>query len=164
MDTKFAPDVVAAHLRGLSGYNSKGEEIPDPTPVELPVGFTRPKTLQETMRDLLRNEEVRRALDKHDMETFEEADDFDIPDDAKDPRFPDDSPYEQDFDPEGIIAKEQAIKSGFVEEIPLERKQKAAVLHEKIKKHIEESRHPPKKKIDKSKKKADIDADEDEDD
>lgn len=149
-------------VRGLCGYNAQGEEIPDSTPVELPVGFTRPKTLQETMRDLLRNEEVRRALEKHDMETFEEADDFEMEDEDRDPRFPANSPYEQDFDPDGVIAKEQAIKSGFVEEIPIERKRKAAILNDKIKKHLEESRHPPKKKP-KAKKEEELDADEDED-
>lgn len=154
-------EVAVDKIRGLCGYNSRGEEIPDPTPVELPVGFTRPKTLQETMRDLLRNEEVRRALARHDMETFEEADDFDIPDEDRDPRFPENSPYEQDFDPEGVIAKEQAIRSGFVEEIPVEKKRRSAELVQKIKK-FESLRNAPKMKA-KPKKEEQLDADEDED-
>lgn len=117
-------DVIAEHMRGLCGYNERGEEIPDSRPVAMPVGFTRPKSLQETMQNLLRNEEFRRALDNKDMESFEEADDFDIEDEA--PSYvPQNSPYEQDFDPDGIIAKDQAIRSGFVEEIPVDKKKKA---------------------------------------
>lgn len=142
---KFSDDVIALHMRGLSGYNAQGEEIPDPRPVALPVGFTRPKSLQETMRDLLRNEEFRRNLERHEMETFEEADDFEAEDPDRDPRFPDNSPYEQDFDPLGVNTREAEIRSGFVEEIPVEKKEKARQALEDFKKKKEEAKKAKKK-------------------
>lgn len=117
------------HTRGLAGYNSKGEEILDPRPVALPASFTRPKTLQETMKDLLRNEELKRALDRAEADTFDEAEDFGT--DENDPLAR--TPYEDIFDPEapGIAAREQEIRAGAVADRPLEKKVEA---HETVKK------------------------------
>lgn len=116
-------DQVKEHLRGLCGYTPNGEEIPDSRPVEMPIGFKRPKTLQETMRDLLRSEEVRRAMDARDLDTFDEADDFD--DEDNDDPIGKATPYEEHFDPLHTTAREQEIRGGFVEEVPLERKERA---------------------------------------
>lgn len=109
-------------------YNSRGEEIPDTTPIKLPISFTRPKTLSERMKELLRSEELRRALDAHDVETFAEADDFDTGDD--DPLKQ--SPYETNFDPDHTFTREQEIRQGIVEDIPLEKKHKS---RETVKRH-----------------------------
>lgn len=136
-------DQVAEHLRGLSGYNERGEEIPDPRPVALPVGFTRPKSLQETMQHLLRNEEFRRALDKHELDTFEEAEDFGEEQDERDPFTG--SPYE-DRDIAGAISREQEIKSGVVEDIPLEKKRKAASLIAEHRRKVEAKKAPKRPK------------------
>lgn len=57
-----------------------GSEIPDPTPVSLPVGFKRPPTLDETIRRLVR-EQISSAASDAGYESLEESDDFDIPDD-----------------------------------------------------------------------------------
>lgn len=65
----------------------------DPTPIEVPLAFKRPMTLAEQVRQMVRSEELRRAALQAGMETFEEADDFDVGDDY-DPR----SPYEMHFD------------------------------------------------------------------
>lgn len=71
-----------------------GKEHPDPTPMAPPVGMERELTMNERIRMMVRNAVSEHAASK-DMETFEEADDFDIPDDPVDPR----TPYEAVFDP-----------------------------------------------------------------
>lgn len=129
------------HLRGLCGYNKRGEEIPDSTPVALPVGFTRPKTLQQTMRELLRNEEFLRAQEAAEVESFDEADDFDVGE--QDPL--DGTPYEDCFDPDrpGAIAREQELRAGYVEDIRPEKKAHAKEVIERHKKKPPEG-EPPK--------------------
>ena len=68
-------------------------EYPSDEPVAVPIRFKRPPTLQETVRALM-SAEFRRSLQENDLETPEEADDFDIGDDY-DPH----SPYEYDLEP-----------------------------------------------------------------
>lgn len=75
-------------------YNEKGEEIPDTTRPELPLGFKRPESLAQQVARLVRSELVARAARESGHETFDEADDFAVGDDY-DPR----SPYEEVFDP-----------------------------------------------------------------
>lgn len=55
------------------------KEYPDPTPVEVPLHFRRPPTLQEQIKAMVRGELSRHAADQG-MESFEEADDFDVGD------------------------------------------------------------------------------------
>lgn len=75
--------------------NAAGEEIPDPQPISIPSGFKRPETLQEQIRRLIRSEELENIANQHDVDTFEEAEDFDVDDETFDPS----SPYEEVFDP-----------------------------------------------------------------
>lgn len=76
-------------------------EYPDPTPVEMPLGFKRPPTLQEEIQRLIRVQMSQAAQDSG-METFEEADDFEVDEDP-DPL----SPYEvMEMEPEAITAQE----------------------------------------------------------
>lgn len=70
-------------------------ETPDPTPVRMPAGFRRPETLEERIRRLVRSERFNADLEEAGFETFEEANDFDVPDDLPDPA----TPYEPFFDP-----------------------------------------------------------------
>lgn len=79
--------------------DENGHEVPDPRPMQIPAGFKRPETLQEQVQRLIRGEMSRRAAEQG-METFEESEDFDIDDDAMDPR----TPYEAIFDP--VLGKE----------------------------------------------------------
>ena len=58
-------------------FDARGREVSDPTPVEIPVNFRRPETLQEQIRRLIRTEMSAQALNEG-KETFDEADDFDI--------------------------------------------------------------------------------------
>lgn len=71
-----------------------GKEYPDPTPVAPPLGFIKQPTLAETMRAMIQGEALRRAARESGLETFEEADDFEVGDDY-DPT----SPYEEVFEP-----------------------------------------------------------------
>lgn len=71
-----------------------GVEYPDPTPVAPPVGFIKQPTLAETMRQMIRSEELKKYARESGAETFEESEDFDVGDDF-DPM----SPHEELFDP-----------------------------------------------------------------
>ncbi len=64
------------------------KEFPDPTPIEIPIGYSKPLTLREDMRRFIREEYSAHAAQQGE-ETFEEADDFDIGDADEAP-----SPYE----------------------------------------------------------------------
>lgn len=65
-------------------YNERGEEVLDQTPIALPVGFTRPKPLNERIAEIAAAEmRAMRALDQGE-ETPEEADDFDVDDETYD--------------------------------------------------------------------------------
>lgn len=76
-------------------FNSRGHEILDPTPVEMPLQWSRPPTLQEQIKAFVRRELSEQAA-AAGAETFDEADDFDIEDDPIDPS----SPWELNYDQE----------------------------------------------------------------
>lgn len=80
--------------RGYAPYNEKGEQMVDPTPVRLPVGFKNVDSFANRVREIVRGERLRAEAEAMGAETFEEADDFDVPDDPLDPS----TPYEADFD------------------------------------------------------------------
>lgn len=71
-----------------------GREDNDPHPLAIPAGFNRPETLAEQVQRLVRGS-ISREAEEAGMETFEEANDFDIPDDPVDPQ----TPYEEQYDP-----------------------------------------------------------------
>lgn len=83
----------------------KGREVPDPTPMAPPVGWFKQPTMVEHIRSLVAHELSRRA-DAVGHESFEEADDFDLPD-GDDPH----SPYENEFEPPIAALAEQARKA-----------------------------------------------------
>lgn len=66
-------------------YNELGEELPDPTPVALPVPIKRPPTIQELYMKLVENPRLKEALGRVDLETEEEAEDLDVEDEMPDP-------------------------------------------------------------------------------
>lgn len=61
-------------------YIPDGKEHLDLTPLEIPIGFQQPPSLQDEMRRFIR-EEFGRVAESSEQETFEEADDFDIDED-----------------------------------------------------------------------------------
>lgn len=85
-------------LRPRSFLTARGQERPDPRPMEPPIGFKKQPSLHERIREMVRSEQLRLAAEKAGAETFEEADDFDIEDDL-DIRSPYEIPWEPNFDP-----------------------------------------------------------------
>lgn len=81
------------HETGEVRLDEHGREIPDPTPMEVPLGFKRPETLAEQVQRLVRTSMSAHAA-MHGMETFEEAEDLEVDEDF-DPY----TPYEVEFDP-----------------------------------------------------------------
>lgn len=71
-----------------------GRELPDPTPLEPPIGYVPQESMVDHIRNMIRTELSRSAADAGE-ETFEEADDFAIDEDDPDPH----TPYEAVFDP-----------------------------------------------------------------
>lgn len=76
-----------------------GREVFDPTPIAPPIGYVKQPSMFEQVRDMVRGEALRIYAESQDMESFEDADDFDIDDDY-DPR----TPYELNF--EGTVEKD----------------------------------------------------------
>lgn len=73
--------------------DANGHELLDPTPVELPANFRVPETLEQRIARLVRSERAQADLDAAGLETFDEADDFEVGED-----FDPSSPYETFFD------------------------------------------------------------------
>lgn len=61
-------------------YNEKGEQIPDNTPVELPLGYEHPEDLQSIIRRMVTDAVIVAAQEADGVDTEEEADDFDVMD------------------------------------------------------------------------------------
>lgn len=59
----------------MAEYDKFGREIPDDTPVEMPLGWKRPQPLIERIREIIRVEMSQQGVDQG-FESFEEADDF----------------------------------------------------------------------------------------
>lgn len=69
-------------------------ESNDPTPIAMPSHLRRPPSIQEQIAAAVRSEAFNRYVSQQGLETFEEAEDFDVGDD-----FDPDSPWELEFDP-----------------------------------------------------------------
>ncbi len=59
------------------------KEYLDPTPIEIPVAFQQAEPLRDSIKRMVR-EEFSVAAKSSEMETFEEADDFNMSDDEED--------------------------------------------------------------------------------
>lgn len=60
-------------------YTADGRELPDPTPVEVPAGWRQPESVESMLARMVRTK-VSELAEKEGLETFEEANDFDIED------------------------------------------------------------------------------------
>lgn len=78
--------------------NDQGQEVPDPTPMAPPVSASKPFSLRDQVRQLIREERFNAGIAAQGRETFEEADDFEI--DEDDPQSLYEVP-EAEFEPEG---------------------------------------------------------------
>lgn len=91
----YAVDPETGELYQVSSdLDGQGRELPDPVPFAPPVKGTQGDALIEMVRRLVRSE-VSQMAEAAGVETFEESEDFDVPDDHPDPR----TPYEAVFDP-----------------------------------------------------------------
>lgn len=68
-------------VRERLAFNDKGEEMPDPKPMEVPAGLKRPETMQERIRRLVKTE-LSQVAARQGMETLDEANDFEVEDDS----------------------------------------------------------------------------------
>lgn len=57
------------------------KEVLDPTPVELPIGYSHPQTIEEKIAQAIRQNDFNKM--NNQLETFEEADDFECDDDQE---------------------------------------------------------------------------------
>lgn len=91
---KIKKEIVQRVRQWVAKYDEEGREIMDSTPVAIPVGFRKPETIEEKILRLVKASQLQQTLDANGVETFEEAEDFDVGDDV-DPQ----TPYEMVFDP-----------------------------------------------------------------
>lgn len=82
-------------LHRISRHDINGRELLDPVPMSPPVGYKKQPSMFDTIRGMVRSARLAEEAEAAGMETFEEADDFDIEDDPPDPS----TPYETRFDP-----------------------------------------------------------------
>lgn len=76
----------------MAKYDKEGNEIPDNTPVEVPLGYRTPPTLEQRMQAMIRSEAMAQYARAQGAETFDEANDFDVDDEDGTPE----SPHELD--------------------------------------------------------------------
>lgn len=91
--TREAPDYARRKSAQDTHLDKFGREIPDPIPMQPPVGYKRTPPLRDQIREMVRSERLRLEAEAAGAETFEEADDFDVDDDL-DPY----SPFEEVFE------------------------------------------------------------------
>jgi len=90
-------------------HDEFGRELLDGRPMQPPLGYKRTPSLAEQISAMVRNERIQAELRAAGVETFAEADDFNIPDDV-DPT----SPYEMYFEPTPLaelVKREKADKA-----------------------------------------------------
>lgn len=131
--TKLLEKAKECWERGKSFILPDGSELPDPRPVELPVGFERPESIQEMIRRFVTDPAIRRELEANDVESFDEADDLDIEDDLPQ------TPHEDRYDPLHLLTREQEIMAGAVKPRTAEELAAAREAIEEVRK-----KHPPK--------------------
>lgn len=88
--------IKARARRRTARLDEDGRELGDSTPMSPPVGYKREPTIAERIRTMVRSEALAQAAAAAGKETFEEADDFDVPDDDT---FDPATPYEEVFEP-----------------------------------------------------------------
>lgn len=96
-----------------------GAEILDPKPVAVPVAFRTSETMDQRIKRIIEHSMSVQAKNAG-LETFEEADDFDIEDDPIDPS----TPWETDFDSatvnaieRGVVAAPKALEPSRLQEL-----------------------------------------------
>jgi len=103
---KDAPE--SAPKSNLGRHDKMGRELPDARPMEPPAGYVPSPSIAEMIQQMVTSSLIKQQLAQQGDETFEEANNFDIPDDPVDPS----SPYEQHYFEEAplevLAAREKA--------------------------------------------------------
>lgn len=89
-----APVLQRRQKAQRSYLDDRGHEMPDPTPMAPPVGYVQTPSLSDQIRAMVISEKLRAEAEEAGMETFEEADDFEVGED-----YEPSSPYEDIFEP-----------------------------------------------------------------
>lgn len=66
----------------MANYDEKGRQIPDTTPVAVPLAYRGGQTMEDRLRMFIRAQLSQHAAEAG-HETFEEASDFDVPDEEE---------------------------------------------------------------------------------
>lgn len=123
------------HLRGMSGYNKRGEEVPDPKPGALKIDVEAELPLEIKVMRAIRSEEWDRRRQAEGVETFEEANDFDIDDELPEFR----SIHEDESG--DVVAYEEGVRSGFIEPLSEEKIEASRDIRAKAEELIEEKEY-----------------------
>jgi len=99
-------------------WTQKGEEIPDPTPIAVSPKLTPSKSIHDRVLEVLRSERWNEMMRAQGMETFEEANDFDIDEDDDAPP----TPYEEADDGNFYAARQGEIAGRMVEDVEMSEK------------------------------------------
>lgn len=91
-----------------AGIGLDGKEVGDPHPLSPPVGYDPGPDLGTMIRTMIQSEKFRLEQEQAGLETFEEADDFDIEDDPLDPL----TEYERVFEPPPEVTNPLASGGG----------------------------------------------------
>lgn len=97
---------VSRQVKGKQ-LDEHGREVLDPTPVAPPVGYKRSPSMVDHIRNMVKSEMLRQAAESADMESFEDADDFEVDDDP-DPY----APYEAEFEPPAPLVEPPEAAGG----------------------------------------------------
>jgi len=84
--------------------DENGHEMPNPTPVQPPIGYRKQKTIAEQIREQIRLASIEAHM--AGAETEAEANDFDVGEDME-PH----SPWENDFEPDPALEHMLALQS-----------------------------------------------------
>lgn len=107
-----------------------GGEIMDDTPLSIPVTMRRPPTLAEQIARITRSQQMQAFAESQGKESFDEADDFDIPDDP----IPQTSPYEENFDLANLQASDRGVVAPFDESGARKAKERVSDAYKKWRK------------------------------
>src|SRR5262245_39658933 len=80
-------------VQATSGIGPDGREYPDPVPTSPPIGYQPPSDIMTMLESMFQRSKA--LLEAAEIETEEEANDFDIDSDPIDPL----TPYEKIFEP-----------------------------------------------------------------
>jgi hypothetical protein len=127
---------VIDKIKKFAGLTDDGLELPDPTPVAIPVHLRVPESMDSRIARIV-SHSLSKAAQEQGFETFEEADDFDIDDDPIDPE----TPWEKDHD----LATAHAAERGVVSPPTPAQTQRAENVKKKYSK--KEEKTPLEKKI-----------------